>query len=106
MTDEPRGIEQWLDRMGLARDVGEMKGDVKGLITAMTRLTAQIDEHLVADEKAHARQDERIIALMEKQAMSEGKHAAAVMWIGLVGVLFGAILMALLPDALSLAHKL
>ena len=100
-----RGIEWW-DRMDLARDVGEMRGDVKGLVTAMARLGAQIDEHLASDEQAHGRQDERILALMEKQAMAEGKHAAAVLWVGLVGVLLGAILLALLPDALALAHKL
>ena len=97
--------DPWRERLDLARDLGEMKGDVKGLVMAMARLGAQIDEHLVADEKAHAHQDERIIAIMEKQAMIEGKHAASLMWIGLVGILIGAVLMALLPDAIQLAHK-
>lgn len=96
---------EWDASLGVAAAIGEIRGDVKGLITALTRLGAQIDEHLVADEKAHGRQDDRIVELMEKQAMTEGKHAATIMWIGLVGILLGAVLMALLPDALELAHR-
>ena len=111
MSEHDSSMERaWLEaqrgRMELAGALGELRGDVRAMLASMSRLAAQIDEHLVSDEKAHARQDERILDITEKLATAEGRHGAAILWMGLVGGIIGAILMALLPDALSLAHRL
>lgn len=85
---------RWLqppDLSEIHRQLGELKGDVKGLLAAFSRLAGQIDEHLVADEKAHARQDQRIAELFEAHARSEGGHEATVRWGIVMGAIVGAI---------------
>lgn len=83
------------------RDIGELKGDVKGLVTAFARLAGQIDDHLVNDERAHARQDSRIAELYGRLAEIDGRHQSGQHWTMVGGMIAAAIIGAI---AAALTH--
>lgn len=72
-------------------ELGELRGDVKGLIAAHARLDGRIDEHLEADERAHGRQDERIAELMAKLGRIEAGHEASLRAAIIISAVLGVI---------------
>ena len=97
-------------------ELGELRGDVRALVSACARLDSRIDDHLAADERAHARQDERILEvserhdrefgeLMKQLARIEAGHEAAVRTAIVVSAVLGATVAALGEALLKfLAH--
>ena len=80
----------------IMRELGELRGEMKGVVAAVAGLSGQFAERSRVDDAAHRAQDDRITRVSAEIAEERGQRTASVRWAasisGFAGIAIGAVI--------------